>query len=171
MKKLHGLSLVELLVAITVAGIILATVMTSYVSLEKSSRKIDLSRQLLRETNFALIRIGDRIRNNSIDYSKYSGENAPCSLENTEKLCLKRGIQIEQYEGNLLFAGQPLFSDIFHIQKAVFEVSPEEDPANLGNDQFQPKVQILLKLESAEKNPIKIDPLLLRTTISSRQYE
>ena len=161
-RRIPGFSLIEILVAIVVSGIVLSAVMTSYVSLTQTSRKIDLSRQLQREMNFAMIRIGDRIRSHPIDFLDKKCKNS------ASKLCLKN-LTIEFSEGNLGFENQPLFSEIFAVENATFALTPSTDPGSFGKT--QPRVKIILEVGSAEKNHVKIPPLLLQTTISSRTYQ
>lgn len=157
--------MMEILVAIVVSGIVLSAVLVSYVSLTNSSRKIDLSRQLQREANFAMIRISDRIRSQAIDYAQYD-VGQPCDTD--ENLCLSNATITRENE-NLWFQNQPLFSDIFSVKKAKFEISPTSNPGKFGTN--QPRVKIILEVGAAETNPVKIKPLLLQTTISSRVYE
>lgn len=179
-SKNPGFTLIEVVVAITIAGIILSAVMVSYVSLAQTSRRIDISRQLQKETNFAMIRIADRVRAQSIDYEAYySGSGSPeaCGPSNLKVLCLgaktktitnpSKTVFVLKDE-NLEMNAAPLFSKKFKVDKAEFKISPERDPAKLSNPQYQPKAQIILEISSREEPKIS---LLIQTTVSSRLYE
>jgi len=161
-----GFSLIELLVGITIGGIILTVVMGSYAAMTKTNLKLDAARQLQKETNFAVIRMADKIRNYKID-----------SCEET-KLVLKdrnnNDIEFQFLLNNKKEAqmqGQSLFSANISVDRGSFECtgvgqnSTNKSPANF---KVQPRVQIYLKV-SSRKNP-KITNWV-RTTISSRIYD
>jgi len=181
--KPKGFTLIEVLVSIVVAGIVLSAVMTSYASLSQTSRKATLTRQLQKETHFALMRMEDKIRSLPIGYDQYEG-SGHCigeSIGGGKKLCLGQDVALEFHadNGQLLFhkylpgedKSQPLFSGRTLVQEATFSVVPTKDPAqNLGDKslQLQPRVELFLNVAS------RIEPditLQIRTTLSSRLYQ
>ena len=169
--KTQGFSLLELLVAMVLSGIVLVSVLTSFWLFIQTHQKAELNRELQRETRFALSRIADKTRNFSIDYEQYKpGENCPPSINQNHKLCLE-GHSVEFKNNNLYLDDQPLLSpEKFHINTAHFGFSPDKDPRkNLGDIhlQIQPKVSINFNVESKKINTIKFD---IQTTLSSRKY-
>lgn len=154
-----GYTLIELLVAITIGGIVLATVMGSFLSLSKTQQQLDITRQIQREINFATIRIADRVRSQSIDYEAV-GQN------NHHLLPIEEGeiFVFDEDTHQLTMDGAPLFSHNLMVQDVEFTVS--EDP-HLSHIQPWVRIELLVsdKVEETE------DPLVsipLRTTISSR---
>ena len=173
-KRVEGVSLFELIIAITISGFVLTGVMMSYVSLTKAAQKIDISRQLQREINFAMARISDRVRGFSVDY-----ENSRCEyIYNQEDLCIK-GENIFEFvpatdesSGQLNMNGEPLFSKLFSVKAVLFTVTPTKDPKeNFSNEQIQPRVQVYLRVGLAEGVKISMEDFEIQTTLSSRLYQ
>ena len=169
--RLAGISLIEVLVSIVIAGIIFSTVMVSYFSLIQTQQKTDIMRQMQKEVHFAIIRIADKIRANSIDYDAYSGGR--CSgidLRSSNKLCLGADNIFEVNGTRLMMNNSPLISEKFAIKKMYFYGSPTTNPVGNQGDkdsQFQPKVTIFLEVESLKDPSISME---VQTTISSRNY-
>ncbi|MCF7917425.1 type II secretion system GspH family protein [Candidatus Gracilibacteria bacterium] len=182
--KRNGFSLIELLVAIVIAGIVLSAVMGSYFSLLQASQRADAARQLQKELNFAVIRMADKIRSFSIHYQAY--DDSSTNPGSSETL-FTRGVGSDeihkfertafQWQGKdfytLSMDGAPLFSKIFNVEAVFFKISPLLDPSapeNLGKKeaQLQPKATIFLKAVSLQYPEINIS---IQTTISSRKYE
>jgi len=156
-KNFAGFSLIELLVGMTIGGIVLATVMTSYVAMVKTSIRLDLARQMQKETNFAVIRMADKIRNFPIK----SCEKTKLTLNGRN-----RGEIVFQFLENQHKAtmdNQPLFSENILLEEGKFKCFGVENPAKL-----QPRVQIYLKIRSEKDDELSN---WIRTTISSRIYE
>ncbi|MDH3325075.1 MAG: type II secretion system GspH family protein [Candidatus Peregrinibacteria bacterium] len=171
-RKVEGISLIEVLVSIVISGIVFSAVMVSYFSLIQTQKKADLMRQLQKEVHFAIIRIADKIRANSIDYSAYSeGSCSAVDLRSSLKLCIGDGNVFELNGDRLLMNEAPLISQKFSINKLFFYSSPTSNPAENKGDpsiQFQPKVTIYLEVESQLDPSIKME---VQTTISSRNYK
>lgn len=164
-KRVEGVTLFELIVSITISGFVLTGVMMSYVSLTKAAQKIDISRQLQREINFAMARISDRVRGYSVDY-----ENNICEYEeNHDDLCITGGdtFQFDFKNNQLNMNGEPLFSKLFSVNKVAFSVTPSE-PSALS---AQPCVQVYLKVGLAEGVKINMQDFEIQTTLSSRLYQ
>ncbi len=155
--RTNGFSLVELVVAITIGGIILTGVMGSFLTLSKMRQQLDLTRQIQREINFATIRIADRIRSQSVDYFLWDENN---------HYTLPIGTEDEVFDFNetghmLTMNGAPLFSPNLMVRNLNFSVFPETE----DND-IQPSVQLELIVSERAVTPKISVPL--RTTISSR---
>lgn len=152
--KLAGFSLVELVVAITIGGVVLSTVMVSYVSLAKMRQSLDISRQVQRELNFATMRISDRARANSINYEKLDSDNHHFLPLGEDEFIY------DDVAKSLSMNGAPLFSPNIMVEQAEFDVWP------INNDpKVQPMVNLQLLVSSKNKPDIEIP---LRTSISSR---
>lgn len=153
-RNIAGFSLIELLVAITIGGIILTVVMTSYAAMSQTNLQLDAARQLQKETNFAVIRMADRIRNFSVD------------LDNStdKKLIIGHKKGVFEYLPNkkqLTMDEQPVFSSNILVTKMEFKYSK-------NSAKLQPWVQIYLKVASKKNKEITNR---IRTTISSRIFE
>jgi prepilin-type N-terminal cleavage/methylation domain-containing protein len=172
-------SLIEILVTIVISGIVLSGVLGSYFSLVQASQKADTARQLQKEVNFAMIRMADKIRSYSINYSVY--EDQDISKDGSRFLFTEGNegathkFQIENSDGKqiLTMDGAPLFSSFFEVKDFHVSITPNNDPfdsANLGDSeaQFQPKATIFLSVEARRYPDVS---LVIQTTISSRRYE
>jgi hypothetical protein len=168
MRKKQGVTLIELLVVIVTSGIILSTVMASFASLITITHKIDLSRQLQKEINFSLIRIADKMRANSIDYSAYtSGSCSGQSPSSSQKLCLGDGhiFDFNTPIKMLQMNDEPLFSEIFEVRDVFFfYVTPPAAKSPL----LQPKLTVYLDVASKQFPEINFQ---IQTSVSSRQYQ
>ena len=158
-----GYTLIELLVAITIGGIVLATVMGSFLALSKTQKQLDLTRQIQREINFATIRIADRVRSQALDYVRLDADPSNhhfLPIEGEEGFRFDPATEIEQ----LFMNDAPLFSHNLMVRDLKFTVSEDPDTSHL-----QPSVKIELRVSDrttgAEPPTVSIP---LRTTISSR---
>jgi prepilin-type N-terminal cleavage/methylation domain-containing protein len=154
--KNTGFTLIELIVAITIGGIILATVMGSFLTLSKTKQTLDITRQIQRELNFATIRIADRVRSQSIDYARLVDSN-----HHFLPLGQDESFRFDEDAGMIFMNDAPLFSHLLHVQDVELTVSP-------NNNEQQPYVhlEILVSEKSSEESPRISIPI--RTTISSR---
>ncbi len=167
--KLQGSTLIELLVATVIAGIIFTSAMGAYFVFAKNTQKMNIWREIQKETHFSMIRMADKIRSHSIDFSEYSSGN--CVTDVNRNLCLNNGYFFKFENENLKMNGSPLFSKEFKVERIHFQISPNQDPfTNITNKslQIQPKVQIQMEISSRRIPDIKF---LIRTTISSRVYK
>ncbi len=188
-----GTTLIELIVIVVISAIILSAVMTSYASLVKTNQKINVSRQLQKEINFAMIRLTDKMRSYSVDYEAYDSGN--CSgynlSDSNNLLCIQGEGETDSYFFNqgdfiapdgetykTLFMNQePLFSSFFEVKNVHFFVTPSKDPFDIKNLQtpadikaynLQPKVTITLEVGSIQYEDLEFH---IQTTISSRKYQ
>ncbi len=167
--KRSGTSLVELLVTTVIAGIIFSSAMGSYFVFAKNTQKMNIWREIQKETHFAMIRMADKIRAHSIDFPAYDSGN--CVTDVNRNLCLGGNNFFKFEDENLKMNGAPLFSNQFKVERIHFEVSPNLDPfTNLTNKlvQTQPKVQIQIAISSRRNPDVNF---AIRTTISSRVYK
>jgi hypothetical protein len=167
--KNSGTSLVELLVTTVVAGIIFSSAMGSYFVFAKSTQKMNIWREIQKETHFSMIRMADKIRSNSIDFPAYISGN--CVIDTNRNLCLSDNNFFEFKNENIEMNGAPLFSKQFKVERIKFQISPEKDPfTNITQKelQIQPKVEIQIEISSRRDPKINF---AIRTTISSRLYK
>lgn len=151
-----GFTLIELIVAMTIGGIILASVMGSFLTLSNTKQQLDITRQIQRELSFATIRIADRVRSQAVDYSLVSEFN-------THKLPLEGNeiFRFDSDEGMLFMNDAPLFSKTLIVQEAAFIVSPE-------NINLQPLVRLELRVANRTTGDKPAVSIPVRTSISSR---
>ncbi len=155
-RQTTGFTLIELIVAITIGGIILATVMGSFLTLGKIKQQLDLTRQIQRELSFATIRIADRIRSQSLDYTRIEDSNLHAlPLGETELF------SFDPDAGMLFMNDAPLFSSSLMVQDAEFTVSP------LSNT-LQPQVHLEIRVSERTTAEVPRVSIPIRTTISSR---
>ncbi len=172
MKHKHtGFSLVELLVAMVITGIMFTSVTASYWLFLQSHLKAENTRLLQQEVRFAMTRITDKVRAYNLHYTEYqTGGNCGPNLNQNEVLCLQ-GYHFKKQGDNVLMNDQPLFSDNrVMVDSVFFDFSPAQDPLkNLANPdlQIQPKVTIYLRVKSKFYQEVQFQA---QTTISSRQY-
>ncbi len=157
-----GYTLIELLVAITIGGVVLATVMGSFLALSKTQKQLDLTRQIQREINFAAIRIADRVRSQSIDYVRLDADPTnhhflPIGESGGE-------FRFDPGTGQLTMNDTPLFSHNLMVRDLEFEVSENPDIFHI---QPSVKIELLVSNRTIDLEPPKVS-IPLRTTISSR---
>jgi prepilin-type N-terminal cleavage/methylation domain-containing protein len=186
--KNKGFTLVELVVTMVILGMVFSGVRGAYYMLLQTHDRVDLEREMQQELAFAVTRISDKIRAESVDYLAYtSGGNCQgLSLSGAEKICLGNNwaIEFDSTQEKILLenisgVAQPLFSENnFLVTEVGFYITPEKDPydpAHLANPvyQLQPKVQIYLAIASVRRNKDDSGPLVqmdIQTTVSSRKY-
>ena len=175
--KNKAFTLVEVVVSMVISALLLTIVLGSFWLLIKINKKNEIAGELQRQTSFAIMRISDKIKNNSIDYKAYAHNSAGiCQnlslVSGTQnRLCLQNSYEFKQEGVNLLMNGQPLFSDDFKLDFVHFFVSPPEDPFSDISKieiQLQPKVTISLKVKSKKYEDIFLE---VQSTISSRKYQ
>lgn len=154
--KNTGFTLIELIVSITIGGIILATVMGSFLTLGKTKQQLDLTRQIQRELSFATIRIADRVRSQSIDYSRIQDANHHALPIGDNEL-----FSFDKDAKMLFMNDAPLFSKNLMVQDAEFTVSPL-------NSEVQPRVHLEIRVSERTTAETPRVSIPLRTTISSR---
>jgi len=159
-----GYTLIELLVAITIGGVVLAAVMGSFLALSKTQKQLDLTRQIQREINFATIRMADRVRSQSIDYDLIDA--AP---ENHHFLPIKDDevFVFNEDEHQLTMNDAPLFSKNLMVRELEFKVSKNPDTSHV-----QPwvRIELLVSDRTTDEELPKVS-IPLRTTISSRMIQ
>lgn len=172
--KHKGFTLVEVLVALVISGMLLASVMGSFWVLMRANQRAQISRELQKETNFAIIRMADTIRNFAIDYEAYQfGTGSICEsldINNCQNLCIKEN-EFEHKDENLFMNGQPLFSAKHKVENVYFSIAPSQNPfENLGDrqKQIQPRATIFIHVVSKNDPAIELE---IQTTISSRKYK
>ncbi len=176
-RKTTGFTLMELMVAITVSGIILSAVMTSYAALVANKQKIDQFRHTQSAATLSMSKIADKVRDFGINYDAYEGGDA-----STETTLLHIGPYIDENEvehdisfeiknGKILMQYNDRVAPItggLVVSDGAFVVQPSTVPnRGEGAQLYQPRVDVDLSFVSADDESIKMD---LETSLSSRQY-
>lgn len=164
-------TLIEILVSMVIMAMIFSGTLYGFWKILEANARIDLSRQLQKEMHFAMIRMADKIRDYSIDYNAYtSGPGKACENQDVNSppsLCVKNNYVFSADTEVLKMNDAPLLSSRFVTKKLYFSITPNTDPSDISNPQFQPKVTIFLEAESKFLPDVSIP---LQTTISSRIY-
>lgn len=188
MKK-DGFTLVEIVVAFLVMAIVMTAVLQSLGVFISTTQRLSLVRETQREVSFALTRIGDKIRNESVDYNAYK-LGGKCALlaaggitisGTKSEICLGNDFRLEfdntvDSENIFLWNGDqkgPLFSRFVIVENATFTISPTQDPGiieSLGLSEFQrqPLVDVEFTVKSRRDPSISFD---LSTSYSARVYK
>lgn len=185
--KNKGFTLVELVVTMVILGLVFSGVMGAYYMLLQTRDRVDLEREMQKEVSFAITRMTDKIRAESVDYQAYEsgGRCQSTYLQGAQKICLGDhwylffdGASSQLFIENSVGQRQGLFSHKFLVTSAEFYTTPEKDPYDpahiaISDYQLHPKTQIYLEVASVRKNKNNTDPLIkmdIQTTVSSRQY-
>jgi type II secretory pathway pseudopilin PulG len=175
--KTTAFTLIEVITTIVITVILLSIILASYASMTRVVQDIKLSQKLQRETNFALQRITDRMRNGSINYAAMVAANQ--TIRSPQQLILDTGenqVLIERKKSGdhqtLYFDGEPIFSELFHVEHFHVTINPINDPylpINKYTTAYQqPKIRLDVEVRSIAKPTIT---QALQTTISSRKYK
>ena len=172
MRK-NAFSLIELVIAITVAGIVFSSAMAGYVALVRTEQKAQELRRVQSEARMALLRIGDLLREQGTAYDHHSGGGE------TTELYLKNGQRLRfssegaaDFPQNLLYDDAPFFSQNTAVSEGSFFIEPEGDPFSTENLtqkslQVQPRVRIFMTLVSRNDPSVRFP---IRTLFSLRRY-
>jgi len=199
-KNNQGLSLVELLVAVSIFSILAVIISGIYVAFSNSQARAQAGQRLLNDSQFALEAMAREVRDNAIFYHDW-----PCvDIEVGEPgVSITDCIYLEKEDGdiagfagdvnnNLLFYLTRTFDedigyyrwyttglvfvgpmDNIDIERLEFRVSPDLDsnPFEASGPNQQPKVTIRLQTILLGGKDIERVTYNLQTTISSRVYK
>ena len=173
--KRFGYTLIELLVAVTLSGVVLSAFLGQVSHFFSQQQLLGQGQKLQASADFALQKLADELRRESVDYEAYaSGVCGNLSEQNmadfsAEKLCLSTEKKFWVEDQQLWYQSgteqAPLTPSSVVVDRAYFWITPVERSSS--NPQ-QPKVSLFL--EFSAENPL-VSPIILTTTISSRQYE
>ncbi|MFA5076461.1 MAG: type II secretion system protein [Patescibacteria group bacterium] len=191
LKSQQGLTLIEILVAISLFSLILLVVIDIFSMSQRSERRILTEQKVLAEGQLIMAKITQQVRTRLIEYSP----SWPTGIINHELHLtddLNSQIYFRQGDSADLGSGCPagvvhcvevsfdggaswesLTSDSLEVSKLIFYVYPLEDPFEMSEEGYasniQPRVTIYLELNSTL--PDAPDSLFLQTTASSRVYK
>jgi len=165
MKK-FGLTLLELVLAIVISGILLSLALGTFSLLFRAQQKMEEVSFLQREISFALMKFADVIRNEEISFSAFdTSSDSVCAGQNSfqsSALCFSSG-NFEFCDDQLFFRDQPLFSSRFRVISAQFFVFPAVEHSSF----VTPSVSLSFLVQSRIFPDVQFP---LQTTFSSRQY-
>jgi prepilin-type N-terminal cleavage/methylation domain-containing protein len=172
-------SLIEIIITITISGIVFSSVLANFFIYIKQQNKIQVIREVNADTHFPLLRISDKIRSFAIDYTKHKvgTDNCPAiskgfkmdviCLENNYRFFLENGVAQMEKDDKI----SPLTSKNIIVDKLLFFVTPTENPFTKTTERqnrLQPKVTIFISTHSVRLPEIT---QTMQTTISSRIYD
>lgn len=154
-----GFSLVETMIAITIAAFVMSGILGVYVVFQRTELSLDASRTLQKQTNFALSRIVDRARDQNINI-----QSTECSQPT--HLCLSNTLGNSEafvFVDDMLFFQQgevlePLFSPAFRVLSAEFQ----------KDFSLHPIMHITLSIEHNKDASVS---MFVQTSISSRTIQ
>jgi prepilin-type N-terminal cleavage/methylation domain-containing protein len=185
-----GLTLIEMLVAITMFSIIMGAVSGLFISAVRSQRRVLVAQEMIDQTGYVMeymsraIRMAQKQLPPTVDCSttclsqdglnyELIGED-DLRFRNSKCICQRFFLdagQLKEQEEWVLSGGVPtggtensLTSDDFQINPLKFNISGEEEI-----DTFQPRATISLKIESTKVSPSP--KLQIQTSISQRPLD
>ena len=171
-------SLIEIIITITISGIVFSSVLANFFIYIKQQNKIQVIREVNADTHFPLLRMSDKIRSFAIDYAKHKIGKDRCptiSSFKVDRICLEKDYQffledrvVQMKKGSKT---SPLTSKNIIVDKLLFFVTPAENPftkTTQRQNRLQPKVTIFISARSVRLPEIT---QTMQTTISSRIYD
>ena len=186
-KKQDAFTLIEMIIAITVFTVFIGFVMTAYMTFHQSQQEAAIVRSVIFEMESATSLISQSIKENSIDYEIYSGEENLLYLlspdETTHILYIwddedeTLGIQLFDSDGNVMDGyAEPvlLHSEDTKVTNVKFRIFPSTDPygipVNSDQEYYQPNVQMAMTFERPGR--IREDVVIdFQTSVTSRIYQ
>ncbi len=193
-----GLTLVEILVAVSIFSLLSVVVSGIYVAFSNAQARATRAQRLLNDAQFALVGMAREIRNNEVYYgfggmtqSICEDEIKPSTGINIESCVFLRkndgtiiAFAKETYENKLDYLVKDQINDIWSVTGFVFNdgdegveinnlnfyVYPTADPNIEGNLNRQPFVMIQVQVNTADTNIYKRVSYNLQTSVSSRAY-
>ena len=199
-KNNQGLSLVELLVAVSIFSILAVIIAGIYVAFSNSQARAQAGQRLLNDSQFALEAMAREIRDNAIFYISW-----PCVDIDVEEpgVSITDCLYLQKENGDIIgFAGDVNRNLLFYltrtfdedigyyrwyttglvfigpmdnidIERLDFRISPDldSDPFETDGPNQQPKVTIRLQTTLLGGQDIERVTYDLQTTVSSRVYK
>jgi len=188
-KRLLGFTLLELMISITVFSLLGSIIASAMMHLASSKHRASLLNEIRVEAEDIVSEIEKDFREGILDYDSYIPSDNILPIvtkvgDNGEYLEAKSYVFdadaktlkiknkkwnsiINSFEEDLSTREKDLTPENFTISHFAFEVFPPQNPSNLNNPQFQPRLNIRLSLQSNTEN-ISLD---FQTSVSSRYYE
>jgi len=182
-RRPRGFTLVEMLVAMAVFGILSGVILAIFVNVNNLQRNIASYQRLQNDGRYIIERVAREIRGRELDYDTMRSNGLISDANNeTDHLVFREdeiGNLVElmfepssldfQYINNIEFDN--LNAGDIDIVDVKFLVYPADDPATDFTINVQPRVTVLLKLKNNVPNPRFQKDLTLQTTISSKVYK
>jgi len=186
MKK--GVTLVEMLVAVTVFSITIGAISGIFISGIRTQRRVLATQELLDQTSYVLEYTGRALRmakkelnaptclsSNGLNYEKVGDQDL--RFKNYEGICqrfFQEGVRLKEQKGWTLVGGVPtggtenyLISDKLQINSLKFNFSGEAQPPT---DNLQPRVTIFLEILGRETG-VGQPKIQIQTSVSQRDLD
>lgn len=175
--KNNGLTLIEMLVAVTVFAIIVGAISGLFISGVRAQRRVLATQEILDQTSYVMEYIGRALRmakkdltgdciSAELNYEKTGSGDGGIRFKNYKDTCQEfylKGTQLmEEKNGNLL----PLTSDNLRVVYFNIDLSGQSQA-----DDLQPRVTIYLEIESERQVPGSPPEIRIQTSISQRSLD
>jgi len=185
--KSEGVTLIEMLVAVTIFGITIGAISGLFISGIRTQRRVLATQELLDQTSYALEYMGRALRMAKKDTNRTCLTTANYNYENpsgvstvrfinyngicqeffSENNQLKEKKSSDGTAANLPPSGTPITSDKLQVNFLKFNLSGEAQPPT---DNLQPRVTIFMEIEG--RGPVGERPKIqIQTSISQRDLD
>lgn len=191
-----GLTLVEILVAVSIFSLLAVVVSGIYVAFSNAQARATRSQRLLNDAQFALVGMAREIRNNELYYGFGGLTPAICAAEITV-INVESCVFLRKNDGTIVafakeaglnkldYLVKDQVADTWSVTGFVFNdgdegveidnlnffVAPSTDPSIEGNLNRQPFVMIQVQVNTTDTNIYKRVSYNLQTSVSSRVYK
>lgn len=193
-----GLTLVEILVAVSIFSLLAVVVSGIYVAFSNAQARATRAQRLLNDSQFALVGMAREIRNNQLYYGfGLTPANCNAEIQPEPDITVDTCIFLLKNDGTIVAFAKETGSNkldylvknsttkvwtvtgfVFNdgdegviIDNLNFVYAPLTDPSIEGNANQQPLVMIQFKVSTADTNIYKKVSYNLQTSVSSRIYK
>lgn len=191
-----GLTLVEILVAVSIFSLLSVVVSGIYVAFSNAQARATRAQRLLNDAQFALVGMAREIRNNELYYGFGGMTPAICDTE-IDNLSVESCVFLRKNDGTIVafakesgvnkldYLVKDQINDTWSVTGFVFNdgdegveinslnfvIEPSTDPSIEGNTNRQPFVMLQVQVNTADTNIYKKVSYNLQTSVSSRVYK
>lgn len=197
-KNNAGLTLVEILVAVSIFSLLSVVVSGIYVAFSNSQARATRAQRLLNDAQFALVGMAREIRNNELYYGfGLTAVDCNAEIKTEPDISVESCIFLRKNDGTFVAFAKETDSNkldylvkdpvsgnwsltgfVFNdgdegveINNLNFNFYPALDPQIEGNENRQPFVMIQVQVNTTDTNIYKRVSYNLQTSVSSRAYK